>query len=713
VVLAACWVAGCQPSDTLMTPSEPVASRQPNRLIHEKSPYLLQHAHNPVDWYPWGEEAFAKARAEGKPIFLSIGYSTCHWCHVMERESFEDPELAALLNQRFVSIKVDREEHPDVDQVYMHAVTALTGHGGWPLTVFLTPERKPFFGGTYFPPERRWNMPSLREVLTSVAEAWEQKQPDILASAESLTAALTQQLAGAAAPGAITPDVLEAAFNQAVGGFDSVEGGFGSAPKFPRSHELSFLLRFGARTGRAQALEMVTTTLDHLARGGIHDQLGGGFHRYSTDARWLVPHFEKMLYDQALLARTFLEAFRVTHNPAHAEVARGIFAYVLRDLTDSQGGFYSAEDADSEGEEGKFYVWTPREVIGVLGPEEGELFTRFYGVTAEGHVEHGASILHVAQPLEAFATLTGGDPEALRRRLAAAREQLLAERSRRVRPHRDDKILTSWNGLMIAALAYGAATLDEPRYLDAAQRAARFVLTSLMRDGRLLRRFREAEARYAGTLEDYAFFCEGLLELYEADFDPQWLAHATRLAAQMIDRFWDAEGGGFLFRDTAEEPLIVRSKDVHDGATPSGNSVAALVLLRLGRLTAEARFEDIGRRTVEAFSRDVAREPFGFTQMLSAAEFALGPASEVVIAGDPTDAATRRFLRVLHERFLPRVVTVLHPDGAAGRLIESLAPYVAQQRALDGQATAYVCERYVCKLPTTDPAAFAEQLPHR
>jgi len=443
-------------------------AHKPNRLIHEKSPYLLQHAHNPVDWYPWGEEAFARARQEQKPIFLSIGYSTCHWCHVMERESFEDPQIAQLMNRWFVSIKVDREEHPDLDQVYMTAVTTLTGHGGWPLTVFLTPELKPFFGGTYFPPQRRWNVAGMNEVLPAVADAWQHKREEIASSAEELTAALRSQLSPQAAPGTVSIDALHTAFNQAVAAFDAAHGGFGGAPKFPRSHELSFLLHYWARTGTAQALEIVTATLDHMSLGGLHDHLGGGFHRYATDAQWLVPHFEKMLYDQGLLARAYLEAYRVTKRPEDAEAARGIFEYVLRDLTDPAGGFYSAEDADSEGAEGKCYVWTPEEVSQVLGAEEAELFSRFYGVTAEGNFEHGASILHIEQPLPVFARLKGFEPGQLTARLAASRRALFAARERRVRPHRDDKVLTSWNGLMIASLAYGAATLDEPRYLSAA-----------------------------------------------------------------------------------------------------------------------------------------------------------------------------------------------------------------------------------------------------
>ena len=696
--------------DTMTAPAP--ASRTSNRLIREKSPYLLQHAYNPVDWYPWGEEAFAKATREDKPIFLSIGYSTCHWCHVMERESFEDPEVARLMNQWFVSIKVDREEYPDLDQIYMNAVTALTGQGGWPLTVFLTPDLKPFFGGTYFPPERRGDLAGMKDVLPAVAEAWKKKRGEIITSAEQLTAALKEQLAHRAPPGTITLETLHGAFNQASGAFDASTGGFGAAPKFPRSPELSFLLHYWARSGTAQALEMVTTTLDHLSRGGIHDQLGGGFHRYATDDRWLVPHFEKMLYDQALLARTYLEAFRITKRADYADAARGIFEYVRRDLGDAQGAFYSAEDADSEGEEGKFYVWTPEEVLRVLGTQEGELFNRFYGVSPEGNFEHERSILNVEQPLEPFAKLKGFDPQQLTQRLAASRATLFSARASRVRPHRDDKILTSWNGLMIASLAYGASTLNEPSYLDAASRAADFLLTALARDGQLLRRYRDGEALYPGTLEDYAFFSYGLLELYEASFNPRWLASAKALASAMMERFWDEQGGGFFLRDQQEVPLIVRSKEIYDGATPSGYSIAALVLLKLGRLTADQRLEDAARRALEGVAQRVERAPFGYPQLLIAWDVALGPSQEIVIAGNPAAPMTIQMIRAAQEHFLPRAVVVLHPAGKDGAAIEALVPFIKDQGLLDGRSTAYVCEQYVCKLPVTDPQQLVELLDH-
>ncbi|MBI4340873.1 MAG: thioredoxin domain-containing protein [Candidatus Omnitrophica bacterium] len=691
-----------------------------NRLIHEKSPYLLQHAHNPVDWYPWGPEAFEKARQEDKPILLSIGYSTCHWCHVMAHESFENAEIAELMNRWFVSIKVDREEHPDVDHIYMSAVTRLAGQGGWPLTVFLTPDLKPFYGGTYFPPERRWQMAGMRELLPAVAQAWSARREELVTSSEQLTAALQPPAGPSASADAITPALLEAAFNQAVGEFDAAHGGFGAAPKFPRPHELSFLLRYAARRGSAQARQMAETTLEHLARGGIHDHLGGGFHRYSTDAEWLVPHFEKMLYDQALLALAYLDAYRLTRRPLFAQTARGIFEYVRRDLTDPHGGFYSAEDADSEGEEGKFYVWSLEEIRQALGPEEGARFAEAYGVTAGGNFSAegggGKSILHLPQQINET-------------QLASARQRLLDARSRRLRPHRDDKILASWNGLMIAAFANGAAALDEPQYLDAARRAAAFVWERLTReDGpldsardrgerakrvepRLLRRYRDGEARYPGTLEDYAFLSDGLLELYEAGGETVWLSRAVELAEAMIQQFWDEEGGGFFLRDKEQEPLIVRAKEIYDGATPSGNSIAVGVLARLGRLTANQRFEQLSRRALEAFSAPLAQAPFGFPQMFSALDFALGPTQEIVIAGPPSDAGTQRLLREVRRRFLPRAV-LIHKASTEADPVESLVPYVKTQGMVGGRPTAYVCQGYVCALPATSVEALAAQLDH-
>ena len=660
----------------------------PNQLVHEKSPYLLQHAHNPVEWYPWGDEAFAKAQQEQKPIFLSIGYSTCHWCHVMERESFESAEVAELMNRWFVNIKVDREEHPDLDHVYMAAVTAMTGQGGWPLTVFLTPDLKPFYGGTYFPPERRWDRPGMKELLPAVAQAWQQRRDELQGTADKLTASLREAMTASAPPGSVTPELLGAAYAQAVASFDPAQGGFGEAPKFPRSHELSLLLRYWRRTGEATALSMVTTTLEAIARGGIRDHLGGGFHRYSTDAQWLVPHFEKMLYDQALLSMTYLEAYRATRREPYAAIARETFGYVLRDLRDPGGAFYSAEDADSEGEEGVFYVWTHEEIVRLLGEADAERFTRVYGVTAEGQFERNTNTLHVEEALEEADGL------------APLRATLLEARSRRPRPHRDDKILTSWNGLMIAALAYGAATLNDPRYLEAAERAAGFILESLQHDDQLLRRFRDGEARFPGTLEDYAFFTHGLLELYQAGGNPRWLAEAQRLAAQMVERFWDETPGGFFLRGRDESPLIVQAKEIYDGATPSGSSVAVLTLLRLGRLTENTAMEALARRALEGVAGRLAQVPFGSPVMLAAADFALGPTREIVIAGDLKAADGAALWREAHRHFVPRAVMA---GAGATAWTKSMGP-------VDGKAAAYVCEQFACQRPVTDPRQLAQLL---
>ncbi|MHC4861286.1 MAG: thioredoxin domain-containing protein, partial [Planctomycetota bacterium] len=560
-ILIAAIILGCCSSDqgseapesgeTPVTPETEHAHT--NRLAKESSPYLLQHAHNPVDWYPWGEEAFEKARKEDKPVFLSIGYSTCHWCHVMERESFENEETAALLNEHFVAIKVDREERPDVDNVYMAAVQALSGHGGWPLSVFLTPEGKPFWGGTYFPPEDRFGRPGFKSVLVQIAGAWREKREEVLEGAERLTqfvADLNVTVKGAA----LDEKTLANGVDEFASRFDSRRGGFESAPKFPRTHSLSFLLRQHARTGDAQVLAMVEKTLAEMARGGIYDHVGGGFHRYSTDPLWLVPHFEKMLYDQALVARASLEAYQVTGKPVYADLARDVFRYVLRDMTDEKGGFYSAEDADSEGVEGKFYVWTRDEILEVLGEADGELFAKVYDVKADGNFreeasgeETGTNILHLERPLEETAGELGTDAAGLAKRLAPMREKLFAVRERRIHPLKDDKILTDWNGLMIGTLAYAGRTLDEPRYTEAARKAADFLLTTMVSDGRLLHRYRGGQASILAFLDDHAFLTLGLLDLYEATFEERWLAEAKRLAGETIRLFWDESAGGFLF----------------------------------------------------------------------------------------------------------------------------------------------------------------------
>ncbi|MBI4355063.1 MAG: thioredoxin domain-containing protein [Candidatus Omnitrophica bacterium] len=684
------------------------SARQPNRLIHEKSPYLLQHAYNPVDWYPWGEQAFAKAKREDKPVFLSVGYSTCYWCHVMEQESFENHEIAQLLNASFVAIKVDREERPDIDALYMRAVQSMSGQGGWPMTLFLTPEGQPFWGGTYLPPEERWGRPGLPTVLRSMQEAWRTQREQILRSGRELTQAL-QTRAGPQAE-ALTQATLAQAVQQIGQQFDERHGGFGPAPKFPRSHTLSLLLRSWDRTRDTRTLAMVEQTLEAMAHGGIHDQLGGGFHRYATDAEWLVPHFEKMLYDQALLARAYLEAYQVTGKTDYAGVTRGIFTYVLRDLRDPGGAFYAAEDAGEVGKEGEFYVWTAEEIAALLTPEEAALCRAVYGVTPGGNFE-GRTILRIAQPLEAAATTLRLDPDAAGVLLASAKAKLFAARAHRPRPHRDDKVLTDWNGLMIGALAYGGAALDEPRYTEAAADAARFVLSRLQQDGQVRHRYRDGEAAIPGYLDDYAFLAWGLLELYAATFDDTWLQEAQRLTREMVRRFWDEPGGGFYFSGAHNERLIAQTKEVYDGAVPSGNSVAALVLIRLGQLTMDGDLQHRAEQLLRAFAGQVHQAPHAFPQLLVAVDAWLGPSQEIVIAGDPAAADTRAMMRAVQRRWLPRAVVVVHPsDARRASAIETLAPFVRGQRAIDGHATAYVCQNYACQLPATTVAALTAAL---
>ncbi|HYY57961.1 MAG TPA: thioredoxin domain-containing protein, partial [Pyrinomonadaceae bacterium] len=553
-------------------------NKHTNRLSAETSPYLLQHAHNPVDWYPWGEEARERARAENKPILLSIGYSACHWCHVMEHESFENEEIARLMNDNFVNIKVDREERPDLDQIYMNAVQLMTGHGGWPMTVFLTPEGVPFYGGTYFPPEDRYNMPGFPRVLMGVAEAYRSRADEITQTAVSILSELRRMGAARESGAALSADLLDEAYRAVARTYDSRHGGFGRAPKFPPAMTLEFLLRTHARTGDAKALEMVEHTCRKMALGGMYDQLGGGFHRYSTDERWLVPHFEKMLYDNALLARLYLHVYQQTNDGFYRRIVEETLDYVAREMTDARGGFYSTQDADSEGHEGKFFVWTVEEIKKVLGEEDGALFCSYYDVTPGGNFE-GQNILNVPRPLEDVAEAAGVTPERLQEALERGRRELFAVRERRVKPGRDEKILTAWNGLMLASFAEAAAILDRADYLDVAKKNAEFILANLRREGLLLRTYKDGQAKLNGYLEDYSFFADGLIALYESTGELRLLEEALAITTRMTEEFWDEKEGGFFYTGESHEELIVRSKDYFDNATPSGNSVAAEVLL--------------------------------------------------------------------------------------------------------------------------------------
>jgi len=688
--------------------------RAQNRLIHEKSPYLLQHAENPVDWYAWGEEAFQKAKKEGKPVFLSIGYATCHWCHVMAHESFEDEEVARVLNKYFIAIKVDREERPDVDKIYMSVCQAMTGRGGWPLSIFMTPETKPFFAGTYFPKSSRMGMPGFMDVLKQIAAMWQKDRAHILKASGEITRVI-QPGSGSSTPvHAMGLDTLRKGYMQLKRSFDSRWGGFGTAPKFPTPHQLTFLLRWHKRNRDTMALEMVEKTLDAMRRGGIFDQIGFGFHRYSVDERWLVPHFEKMLYDQALLAMAYTEAYQATGKEKFAMVAREILAYVQRDMTAPHGGFYSAEDADSEGKEGLFYLWTPHEVKKHLGGELGDLFCRFYNITETGNFEEGHSIHHRPMSLQDFAKKEGMDLQKLEVVLKNARDRLFDIRKKRVHPLKDDKILTSWNGLMIAAFAKGYQVFGHQSYADAARGAAGFILKNLKTaEGRLLRRYRQGDAAYTGYLDDYAFLVWGLIELYEATFEVDYLEEAIALNKAMIDIFWDKQGGGFYFTGRGNESLITRSKEIYDGALPSGNSVAALNFLRLGRMTGNINLEQRAEQLIRAFSGQVVDQPMAYTQLLVALDFMVGPSQEIVIAGDPTLESTQAMINVIQKRFLPNKVLLLRSQGSGGERLASLSPFVEAMGSLNSQPTVYVCENYACKTPITDLDALKQSLTDR
>ncbi|NLI13239.1 MAG: thioredoxin domain-containing protein [Peptococcaceae bacterium] len=685
-------------------------SKTPNRLGGEKSPYLLQHANNPVHWFPWGDEAFEKAKKENKPIFLSIGYSTCHWCHVMERESFEDDEVAAILNNNFVSIKVDREERPDIDHIYMLVCQNMTGQGGWPLTILMTPAKKPFYAGTYFPKHEKWGRAGLVDILIQVSEKWRQ-DPDLLVKiGEQVTQSL--QSGDKDLPvDKITGKILQNAFTQARSLFDSKYGGFGTAPKFPTPHNLSFLLRYWKRNNEPEALAMVEKTLESMYRGGIYDHIGYGFARYSTDGKWLVPHFEKMLYDNALLALAYTECFQATGRSLYAKVAKEIFTYVLRDMTSPEGGFYSAEDADSEGEEGKFYVWSPAEVKNILGEKEGEIYCRLFDITAKGNFE-GRSIPNLisAPPFNAAGEINSKTDE-MTVSIGLQRQKLFDARAKRVHPYKDDKILTSWNGLMIAALARGAAVFSEPVYKEAAVRAVDFILQKLRReDGRLLARYRDGESDYQAYLDDYAFLTWGLLELYGATFEVTYLVSALKLAGQMIDLFWDKENGGFFFYGEDAERLIARPKEIYDGALPSGNSAALHNLLRLARLTGNTELLEMADKQIAAFAGEISKHPWGYTHFLSGIDLMLGPAREIVIAGKSGEADTEAMLSAVRRAFIPETAAVFHPAGESGKGIEKAAPFVKEQLPVNGKATAYICQNYACREPVTDPEELARLL---
>ncbi len=683
--------------------------KRPNALIHEKSPYLLQHASNPVAWYPWGDEAFEKAREEDKLIFLSIGYSTCHWCHVMAHESFEDEEVARLLNNMFVCVKVDREERPDIDKIYMTACQMLTGSGGWPLTIIMTHERLPVYAATYIPRESRTGMIGMVDLIPRIQEVWKRKREEVLKSAGQVVAMIRQAEAENHNE-TLSKEILDDACTDLRKRYDEVHGGFGPAPKFPMPHQVMFLLRYATWNGEKKALEMAEKTLQAMARGGIYDHLGFGFHRYSTDEKWLAPHFEKMLYDQALLSMAYTEAYQATGKHEYRERAIEIFSYVLRDMTSMAGGFYSAEDADSEGEEGKFYLWRRDEIMQVLEPSEAELIINVYQVEKEGNFidqltrrKTGHNILHLKKPVSELASSLEMSEDTLKERLIAARQKLYTVREKRIHPHKDDKILTDWNGLMIAALAKGSRILSDKAYLKTAQQTADFIMENMRKsDGGLLHRYRDGEAAIAANLDDYTFLIWGLIALYETTFDLSCLQTALELKAYLNRHFWDAKNGGYYFTPDNGEDLIVRQKESYDGAIPSGNSVAMLNLIRLARMTGNHDMEEQAWLMSRTFARSVRQSPAGHTQFMIALAFLVNPSYEIVITGKRGSDDTETMMAERNRLFLPNAVVIFRPEGAASADIARIAPFTKDMTPIDGKATAYICTNFACHKPTTD-----------
>jgi uncharacterized protein YyaL (SSP411 family) len=670
--------------------------KKPNRLIREKSPYLLQHAYNPVDWYPWSDEAFEKAKAQDEPVFVSIGYSSCHWCHVMEKECFDDEEVAKLMNETFVCIKVDREERPDLDGAYMTVCQVMGRSCGWPLNIIMTPDKSPFFAASYIPKNSRFGTTGMMELVPQINKVWRTRRSELETIGEDIKHSI-EALEKRTPEKELGEDELRDAYEKLVVKFDAENGGFGHAPKFPTPHKLLFLLRYWNRTKEKTALEMVDKTLRSMRLGGIFDQVGFGFHRYSTDAQWLVPHFEKMLYDQALLALAYTEAYQATGAGKFKLTAKEVLEYVLRDLASPEGGFYSAEDADSEGEEGKFYLWTEPEVRKILSLEDADLAVTLFGVKIEGNYDestqrrNGKNILHLAKPLEQVASESNLTLDELILKLGKIRNVLFETRKKRVRPEKDGKILADWNGLMIAALARASQVFGEQKYLQTAVKASNFVLEKMKAEnGTLYHRYAKGEKAIDGFLGDYAFLVWGLIEIYEACFEDKYLQTALELTKTMIARFWDEKDGGFYFTAEGAEQVIRRRKEAYDGALPSGNSVALLNLLRLARLSGDSVYEEKASRTSKAFSGEVKRTPAAHTFMLLAVDFAVGPAYNVILVGDPHEDSTRKMLKVLRDDYLPNMVVSLRQAGKAGLGYEKI----------DGEATAYVCRGQTCMPPT-------------
>jgi uncharacterized protein YyaL (SSP411 family) len=672
-----------------------------NALAYETSPYLLQHAHNPVDWRPWGEEALSKAKREDKPILLSIGYSACHWCHVMERESFEDETTAKLMNDNFVNIKVDREERPDLDTIYMTVVQLATGSGGWPMTVFLTPDQLPFYCGTYFPPEDLHGRPGFRRVLLGVSRIYREQKQAVRDNADRILTELGKMNAIPNDSDGLDAGILEVASSRLAAGYDSIHGGFGRAPKFPPSMALSYMMRSHKRDGEKRYLDIATHTLTKMACGGIYDQLGGGFHRYSVDERWLVPHFEKMLYDNALLSRVYLDAYLLTSNDFFRRIAGEILDYGMREMTSPEGGFYSSQDADSEGMEGVFFLWALDEVKAVLGEDEGEVFCRYYGITPEGNFE-GKNILHIPEPSSAVAQALKISVERLQEILERGRRLLFNARESRVKPGRDDKVLTAWNGLMLRSFAEASSVLDRGDYRQTAVRNAEFLLSKLRRNGRLLRSYKDGQARFNAYLEDYACLIDGLIALYEATFDLVWIRKAEELVEEMVRGFWDPQDKGFYFTSEDHESLIHRPKDFYDSATPSGNSVAAGALLKLWKLTGEKRWSEFAVAVLRSTAGRMLRHPPAFPHLLCALDFYFAKTKEIAIIGDPVEKDAAEMVRTVFRMYLPNKVVACGENGGL---------FLLENRSkIDGAATAYVCEDFACKSPVTSPDAVRDLL---
>ena len=668
-----------------------------NRLIHETSPYLLQHAHNPVDWYPWSEEAFEKAKKENKPVLLSIGYSACHWCHVMERESFENEKIAALMNELFVNIKVDREERPDLDEIYMNAVQMLTGRGGWPMTMFLTPEGKPFYGGTYFPPEDRQGMPGFPRILQGVAQAYRERPADVEKSVGQILETLHHMAESQPSEKDFAPGIIAESCEKIARAYDSENGGLGQAPKFPNPGVYELFLRYYSESGDERYLTMVAQTLSKMAQGGIYDHVGGGFHRYSVDAKWLVPHFEKMLYDNAQLLRIYSQAYVITGEPLYKTVVEESAGYLLREMHQPEGGFYSTQDADSEGDEGKFFVWTLAEIDALLGAEDGEVFARMYDVTEEGNFEE-KNILHPILTVDQASKFFRKEKSEIEALIARTKEKLFTAREKRIKPFRDEKIIAAWNGLLLSGLAEAIKITGASSCLEASRRTVEFIFGRMFRDGYLLHVYKDGQAKLRGYLDDYAFVALGLLDLYEVLLDRSLIARAMELADIMLREFWDERGGGLFYTGKSHEPLISRAKPVFDASIPSGNAIAAQLLLRLYHLVGAEDYHTRAETILRSYYDAMVSQPFGFAHMLCALDQYLHPAKEIVIVGERSDARTTDLIKEIHSLYLPnKAVQIFAP----GESLEKVSPLMVGKQQIDGRPTAYVCQNFTCSAPVT------------